>query len=86
MEDIRDIQQLNFLSYYGNGTVTAENNANGQAAYIGYAEPGTAKSSPKWQIRKITYDANGAMTDVQFANGTNKFDKVWNDRATYSYS
>lgn len=56
------------------------------AVYIGYAAPGTAKSAAAWQIRKITYDSNNNITDIQFASGVNDYTKVWDDRATYSYS
>lgn len=70
----------------GNNKQACVNNANGQVIYLGYAQPGTAKTAAAWQIRKITYDANGAMTDVEFAEGSNAFNKVWNSYATYSYS
>uniref|UniRef100_A0A6M3LGR2 Uncharacterized protein n=1 Tax=viral metagenome TaxID=1070528 RepID=A0A6M3LGR2_9ZZZZ len=54
--------------------------------YIGYANPGTATSEVTWQIRKVTVDANGNVTDIKFASGTSKFDKEWDERATYVYS
>jgi len=54
--------------------------------YIGYAAPATATSAAAWQIRKLTYDANNNITDIQFASGVNDYTKVWDDRATYSYS
>jgi hypothetical protein len=63
-----------------------ENNSSGQPIYIGYSLPGSSKSGAFWCIRKITYDANNGMTDVQFAEGSNAFNKTWDDRATYTYS
>lgn len=54
--------------------------------YIGYAAPGTATSAAAWQIRKVTYNGSGDITDVQFAAGVNDYTKVWDDRAGYSYS
>ena len=46
--------------------------------YIGEAAPGTPTSEAKWQIRYVT--SNGEVT---WANGTGKFDKVWDSRASY---
>jgi len=59
---------------------------NGNPLYIGYAEPGAGEDEPKWQIRKIEYDDYGNPIAVKFAEGTIGFDKVWNDRASYTYS
>ena len=67
-------------------TQAMEVNASGQTIYIGKAAPGTAKGSLGWQIQKLTYDANGFVTDVQWADGTAEFDKEWDERATYAYS
>lgn len=67
-------------------TEKRENNANGQPLYIGQAQPGTLTSATGWRIQKYTYDANFALTDVEWAEGTNAFDKIWDDRATYTYS
>lgn len=54
--------------------------------YIGKATTGTATTAASWSIKKITYDANNNPITIKFANGTDSFDKVWDDRATYSYS
>jgi hypothetical protein len=62
-----------------------ENDAAGLPIYIGLATPGTGAAASTWQIRKFTY-ATSVLTDVEFASGSAEFDKVWNDRATYSYS
>lgn len=56
------------------------------AEYVGMALPGTADSVSSWQIRKITYDISNNPTDIDFAGGSTKFDKVWDDRASYTYS
>ncbi len=60
--------------------------ASNRAQYIGLADPGTSASDAQWQIKKITYDGNGNVTDIQFAQGVNTYSKVWDNRATYSYS
>lgn len=54
--------------------------------YIGYARPDAATSAAEWQIKKVTYDSNNNVTAIQFAAGVNDFNKVWDNRATYSYS
>lgn len=61
----------------------AENDANGNAIYVGHAKAGSATSDSVWLIRKFTYDANDAATRAQIANNTLGFKFVWNDRATY---
>jgi hypothetical protein len=66
-------------------TQAMENNTSGQVIYLGEALPGTAKSSSGWRIKKLTYDGF-SVVDVQWAGGSSDFDKVWNDRAGYSYS
>ncbi len=64
----------------------AEYDASNNPVYIGFAAPGMAPDAPAWQIKKFTYDVNGNVTDIQFASGSNDYDKVWDNRASYSYS
>jgi len=54
--------------------------------YIGRANPGVASSLAAWQIKKLTFDANNNVTAMEFASGINDYNKVWDDRAGYSYS
>ena len=58
----------------------------GNPLYIGRASPGSATSAAAWQIQKLTCDASGNVTDVEFAGGTNDFKQIWDNRATLSYS
>lgn len=67
-------------------TQKMENNASGQPLYLGWARPGSAVGDEAWLIKKFTYDASGFITDIQFAGGTNAFDKSWNSRGSYTYS
>lgn len=69
-----------------NYTQKIENDSQGRAIYIGLAFPGTLTSLDKWQIKKLTYDSNSAVTDVQFAEGSNAFNKIWDLRGTYIYT
>jgi len=52
--------------------------------YEGYALPGTLNGTPAWKIKKIV--VAGALTTTTYARGNSNFDKVWDDRATYTYS
>ena len=54
--------------------------------YVGECMPGTLVSVAKWRIKKMTYNADGIITDIQWADGTRAFDKEWDKRATYTYS
>lgn len=58
----------------------------GNPLFLGLALIKSAKSDAVWQIRKLTYDGNNNVTDIQWANGSATFDQKWDDRATLSYS
>jgi hypothetical protein len=60
-------------------------NASDLPEYIGYATPGTAKATAGWQICKLTYSGT-LVTDIQFANGSNGYEHVWDDGAGTNYS
>ena len=47
--------------------------------YIGFAAPGALVDEKKWQIIKLT------STAIYYADNDNSFDKVWANRASYSY-
>ena len=53
--------------------------------YIGEATPGKLTSVAVWRIKKLTY-VGGMVTEVKWASGTLEFDKIWDNRATYTYS
>lgn len=54
-------------------------------SYVGEAVPGALQADPVWRIKKL--DESGAPELViTWADGTSDFDKVWDDRATYTYS
>ncbi|MCK5611384.1 hypothetical protein KAR91_56460 [Candidatus Pacearchaeota archaeon] len=58
---------------------------NGDIEYIGYAMPGVADAEEGWQIEKFTNTA-GSPVAGKFAGGSNRYDKIWDNRAGYSYS
>lgn len=57
--------------------------ASSTITYVGEAEPGTSAASALWRIKRL--DSTSGLL-VTWADGDSDFDKVWNDRATYSYS
>ena len=67
-------------------TQAMENNSMGMALYVGETQPGNAKGSALWRIKKITYDGSNFVTDIQWASGVNTFTKEWDERASYYYS
>lgn len=67
-------------------TIATDYDVSNNPIYIGKAKIGSSKASAVWQIRKITYDRNNNATDVQWANGNEVPDKVWEDRINLDYS
>lgn len=53
--------------------------------YVGEAAPGGQVAVAEWRIKRITEYANGYL-EIIWANDSEAFDKVWNDRATYTYT
>lgn len=53
--------------------------------YIGEALPGTANSAATWRIFRLD-ETNDPDLEIRWADGTADFDKVWDDRASYTYS
>ena len=52
--------------------------------YVGESMPGSSPASSKWKIYKLTYSGTNVVIKA-WANGSKKFDKIWDDRATYTY-
>ena len=68
--------------------IKIEYDVNNNPIYVGKAAPNTNEDlSPTgfFQIRKITFDANNNPTDVKWADGDNKFDNSWSNRAALTY-
>jgi len=52
--------------------------------YIGEAAPGSNSGDAAWRIKRVAEFADG-NTQIIWANDTEAFDKIWNDRETYTY-
>ncbi len=76
----REIGYKQRLSYVASG------NGAGQVEYVGYAHPGALTSEAKWQIRKFTYDSSNRVISVDFADGDDDFDNIWDNRTSLVYS
>lgn len=56
----------------------------GNTTYIGKAVRSSITSNPVWQIKRIT--EIGQDTDIEWADGLDTFTKIYDARASYSYS
>lgn len=54
--------------------------------YRGEALPGTADNVTGWRIRRITISDIDSDVATTWANGTDDFDKIWNNRFSYTYT
>lgn len=57
--------------------------ASATVTYIGKALPGTLTSAATWQIKKIDSTSG---TSITWASGNSNFDKIYDNRASLSYS
>jgi hypothetical protein len=53
--------------------------------YVGYAQPDALYTDAKWQIIKILYSGSNVVGTV-YADGTNQYIKIWDNRADYTYA
>ena len=52
--------------------------------YIGKAKPGSATTAAVWQI--LRGETVGAVQTFAFAGGTAEYDKVWDNRTSFTYT
>jgi hypothetical protein len=57
-----------------------------QPVYIGWATCGVPQSASSWKIRLFTYNSDGSIAQIQYANGDVGFRAIWNNRTSYVYS
>lgn len=65
-------------------TAVRIDDAGGGITYIGKAKPGKATSLAQWQVKRITI--SGGDSVVEWADGDNNYNNVWDDRAALTYS
>lgn len=54
--------------------------------YVGTAPTGSATSAATWKITRIIEVPGSGTLEIKYASGNTVFDKVWDDRASLSYS
>lgn len=52
--------------------------------YIGTAPTSSATSASIWSIKRLTF--SGGLTTIEWADGNDLNDNVWDNRASLSYS
>lgn len=65
--------------------VRAEYDGTGNLIYLGQAAAETAEGDAGWLVRRIDYNAAGDVSAVKFADHSAMFNKVWDNRAGYTY-
>lgn len=74
-----------FGGVVSNGNFTTKvDEPDASTTYVGNAQLGTAASSAGWQIQKVSVSGN--VTTISWADGVDSFTKIWDNRATYTYS
>lgn len=75
----------NLQIYYDMGSLVKRvDEASATVTYVGQAQDGSDIADPVWQIQRIT--SSGGATEIEWADGNNDFDNVWDDRAALTYS
>ncbi len=75
----RNLEELTVPDY-----TTKLDDVGGGVTYVGYAAPGSLDADAAWKIVKLTESGDDLVKE--YADGTKDFDKIWDDRATYTYS
>ena len=73
------------IDIYNHLTQYNDYDGSNQLIYQGWAKPGTATSDASWVIARYTW-SSGLNTKREWASGNHNFNKVWDDRASLSYS
>lgn len=82
-----DSRVISLITEFGGAVATDFNvliDTVGDLKYIGYSVPGTATSASLWKIKLI--DLSAEDIPILWANGSADLNKVWDDRATYTYT
>lgn len=66
--------------------ISIDSDASHNPQYLGLAAKNTTAAQALWQIRKFTIDGNSNVSAIRYANGSEAFNAVWDDRASLSYS
>lgn len=83
---------LTALGQAGFQIVNIENDGSCNPLFVGWARPGSADSDAAWLIIQVGYDAGSCIATIRFATFPGdlpetalSYEKVWDDRASYTY-
>ena len=69
------------------GALRLDEIVGGTPLYLGVAAAASLEAAAVWQIQRISFPTPGQDdTVIEWADGDIKFDNVWDDRLTISYS
>lgn len=68
-------------------TKRIEYDSSARAIYVGNANPkNSATDQPVWQIQRLSYNGSDTSPNlIQWADGDDLFNNIWDSRASYSY-
>lgn len=74
----------------GELTIRAQNDASGNALFIGKAIAGTLESVEKWQISEQTYDGSDALLTKKWpenaeGNASTNYEFEWDERGSLTF-
>jgi len=80
-----------FITYNSELEIRCENDANGNAIYIGFAKVGSAEGDPVWRLSMNAYDANNSLLSQKWAENasaipTTNYEFKWTGHAGYTFS
>lgn len=65
------------------GSQVFDYDANGLTTYQGWAKrKGASTAAAIWKIKKFVYNTAGGVTSMQWADGNEIYDNIWDNRAT----
>jgi len=67
-------------------SVRLDYDSDGLLIFRGRAASGRLSSEAKWQIQQFSYDSSSLLISILWANGSGKFNQIWDNRASLSYS
>ncbi len=83
------VQDVSLRDQFG-GKVTGNANqttlvdvADATTTYFGKAQVGSKESEASWQIKRIL--KSGSLTKIAYAGGNDRYENIWDSRATYTY-
>lgn len=80
-----------FIVSDGEVSIRAQNDASGNAIYLGRAKVGASETDAVWQVSLQAYDANNALTsrtwpENELGNASTEYEFAWSNRAAEVYS